>query len=166
MRKFQNAVQAGAGSRREVDSGTWPPYLYMHIALLASGIVQLVDWEVPASIANSAPAWYDVAYIFLQPVGAVCTLTALLFVDRPAPSLQLERLGCIITATIGLVYATAVTFNNGGVPQAGGTWLVIALSAYSLRRTHEINLAFGHDTLAPFRGVIRRLRERGPRAER
>lgn len=165
MKKFSDALHEGGGARtrREVDSGTWPLYLYMQLALLASGFAQLASWEVPASVAKASPGWYDVAYILLQPIGALCTLSALLLVKRLAPSLQLERVGCIITAAIGLVYFAAVAYQNGGAPHAGATWLVGALAVYSLRRTQEISLAFDQDMLSLPRAIIQRFREGAPR---
>lgn len=137
--------------RRRVDSGTWPLYVMQLAALLISAVVQLWQWKVPASIASQSPGWYDVLYLWLQPVGATLVLVALFAVRPLVPSLHLERVGALINATVGLVYVTAVMLANGGPPASGATWLVAGFSVYSVLRVHEINKAFGLDTLAFFR---------------
>lgn len=137
--------------RRRVDSGTWPLYAFQLVALLVSAIVQLWQGKVPASVASQSPGWYDVLYLALQPVGALLVLIALFGVRSLIPSLHLERVGALINATIGLVYVAAVMLANGGPPASGATWLVAGFSAYSVLRVHEINKAFGLDTLAPLR---------------
>lgn len=136
---------------RRVDSGTWPLYIIILVCSLTGSMVQLVTGAVPPSVANTTPAWYDKWFMVAQPVGAAIVLFALLRVRALVPSLQLERIGCIINATVGLIYFAAVTINNGGPPTALATWMLFGFAYYSAYRTYEITKAFGVDILAPFR---------------
>lgn len=137
--------------RRRVDSSSWPLYVCLLVSMLVASLIQIVQWKPPPSVATQSPPWFDPWYLSATPVGSACVLIALFGVRTLVPSLQLERIGCIINATIGAAYFVAVALNNDGPPSTSATWLTFGFSAYSAYRIHEINKAFGLDVLKPFR---------------
>lgn len=136
---------------RRVDSGTWPLYVMQLVALLISAAIQVVQWKVPPSVGHASPGWYDTFFLVSQPLGAFIVLVALFLIRPIVPSLQLERIGCIINFFVGTIYVAAVIVTNSGPPAAGATWLIAGFALYSLYRVNEINKAFGLDMLRPLR---------------
>ena len=141
--------------RRRVESGMWPLYVFNLVGILGSSLVQIYQGRVPESVAVASPTWYDTVFMALSPVGSILVLSALFLVRPIIPSLQLERVGALLNATVGIVYVTSVMLKNGGLPASVGTWLVGSFAAYQLLRCHEITKAFGTNIFAPLKRIRR-----------
>lgn len=127
--------------RRRIESGSYPLYRMCTVALLVSALCQIVLWKVPDSVSDNSPGYFNVVFMVLQIVGAA---TVLVSVETPWPrrlvdSLQLERVGAILLATVCLVYFASVCINNRGVPVSSGVWLTGAFGVYCLYRVWEIS---------------------------
>lgn len=126
--------------RRRVESWSYPLYRLSVVALLASAVCQLALWKVPDSVSDNSPGYFDVVFMVLQILGAAMVLIA---VESPFPrqledSLQLERTGAILLATVCLTYFASVCINNRGIPVSSGVWLAGAFGLYCLYRVWEI----------------------------
>lgn len=139
----------------------WPLYRIILWGVVAAVASSAITGEVPPSIAQATPAWYDLWFTVAMGIGAAANLAALHLVGNLVSSLQLERVGCIILATVSIIYLAAVISNRGGPPQGMGTWMTGAFGVYCLYRIQEISLkAFGTDLLKPLRPLARRLRRK------
>ncbi|AER47666.1 hypothetical protein [Mycolicibacterium goodii] len=133
---------------RIVQSGSPPLYRMLLVGNVISAILMIVDGQIPESVANNAPGWFDAAFIGGQLFAGILALTALYMEDgstrhatRLHRSLSLEWAGLMFMQTINGVYFVAVTFNNSGPPTSGATWYVIMFWLWVWVRMRDIRRA-------------------------
>lgn len=129
--------------------------------LMAASVVQLVTQELPPSIRDGSPSWFDKWYAFGSPLGAALILFALLTKLKIYTSLQIERIGCILTCLFGISYILAVAINNEGLPQAQSSWLTVVFSLYCGYRIFYITELLGANLPAPLRALFDKFKGRG-----
>lgn len=117
-------------------------FLLSMYAILVSSILQIAYDRIPQSISGISPEWFDLCYQLAQIVCAVSVLAGMCWRD-PYVGLSLERFGCVLGFTIGVIYGVSVGFQNSGPPLSSGVWLVLAISVYFALRAYRITRVFG-----------------------
>lgn len=117
---------------RHVQSGSWPLYRLIMVALLISSTLSLTISSTPDSVSALAGTAADGLYLSAALAGSALVLVGL-YIQKAWLSLQLERLGAILVATNAAVYAVAVIYTYG-MPTAAATWGSIALGIYCTYR--------------------------------
>lgn len=130
---------------RKVVSGSWPLYRILTLCLTISGVLQVATGKVPGSVsATQSPVWTDVAYMWMQLVGAMLVLASLTIGWRNISlAMNIERTGTVLIFVSSFVYVVSVVDYNSGPPTSSGVWLVIGMGAYCAFRFFEIRRTFG-----------------------
>lgn len=106
-----------------------------------SSILQVAYDKIPQSISGISPAWFDFAYQAAQLFSCILVLVGIYWREA-CIGLTLERAGCVLGLTVGVIYGISVSFQNSGPPLSSGVWIVLALSFYMLLRAARITKTF------------------------
>lgn len=118
---------------RVIESGSFPLYRFILVATFVSSLIQLITWEVPASVATQTPNFLDIGYSILQGAGSLTILISA-YTTGAILSLRIEFFGSTMLATACGMYAVAVFSASEDIPLSGGTWETVGLLLYILFR--------------------------------
>ena len=131
-----------------------PVYRLMVLAWAVSGLLQIL-YGAPSSVRQTAPPWFDWAFVVAQLLSSTFVLVGLYYVEenldptitedealiyngRLRVSLTLELMGIIGLQTVVAVQMASVWFDYGRPPAAGTSWMAILFALYLCFRERDI----------------------------